>query len=35
MMGFGSVMSSLTADNLGGLFVTAGVLHGLAYLHHE
>ena len=29
MMGFGSLFSSFTADNLGGLFVTAGVSYGL------
>lgn len=29
MMGFGSLFSSFTADDLGGLFATAGVLFGL------
>ena len=29
MMGFGSLFSSFTADNLGGLFLTAGVSYGL------
>lgn len=29
MMGFGCLFSSFTADNLGGLFATAGVLFGL------
>ena len=29
MMGFGSLFSSFTADNLSGLFVTAGVSYGL------
>ena len=29
IMGFGSLFSSFTADNLGGLFVTAGVSYGL------
>ena len=29
MMGFGSLFSSFTADNLGGLFATAGVSYGL------
>ena len=31
MMGFGSLLSSFTVDNLGGLFVTAGVLYGVGF----